>query len=213
MQFIAWDIETDTSGGYGVDPNKGGVLSIAAGHYEATGTGITEVGSFFRHIRPGDDGSERELLEEFDLWLLLRPVGRLLGWSSAFFDAPFCRRRADLVGADLELELTFDPAMKIKYPPLPGFEGGYSHTWHGHTGRDLQHTDFDAAWCAKHGTRRGLKPVSQHFGGEPIEVDREKMHLLTDDELRDYNMSDVEMTARLYAIAVNRRADEVPTAV
>lgn len=204
MQFIAWDIETDTSGGFGTDPNNGGIISIAAGRYEATATGLIEIDTFFDQVPAGDDDVEREVLEAFDLWLLLQSTAPLIGWSSTFFDAPFCHRRAEMVGAQLGLDLTFDPELKREPPPLPGFDGGYNHVWHGHASRDLQHSDFDSAWCAEHGTRRGLKAVSRHFGGEPIEVDRALMHLMTDEDLRAYNMSDVEMTARLYGLALSQ---------
>jgi len=197
--FTAWDIETDTSGGFGLDPNHGGITSIAAGVYSLAPDGdLAELHQFYACA--GTGMSEAEVLGKFDRWLnVFAPLGDLVGWNSSCFDAPFCFRRAEILGLRLDLFLSFDPDIVPKYDPTPGFAGGYRHRWHGVTGFDLafDRVAFTRAWCDDNGVKYSLKPVAQHFGLEPIEVARDRVHELTADELRAYNLSDVRATAWL----------------
>ena len=47
---------------------------------------------------------------------------------------------------------------------------------------------------------RTLKTVARHYGLNPIQVDYTKMHLLSQDELREYNLSDARCTYELAQI-------------
>lgn len=206
MKFTAWDIETDTSGGFGLDPDNGSIASIAAATFdldlEVTGA-LVETSAFYGSV--DTMGGERNLLNALDDWMhLYAPHGPLVGWNSACFDAPFFKRRSEILGLDSHIGLTFDPSITPKYEPLPGFDGGYLHTWCETEGIDLAVEAFDRSWCEANGVEFSLKSVAEHHGFVPVVVDRSQIHLLDHDGLRAYNLSDVRITAELFAI--HRRA-------
>ena len=215
MKFVSWDIETDTSGGGGLEPASAGVTSIAAGVYESTASKLLEHDTFFAtigdpHTTAGQgDLDEAGLIAAFDRWI--RYGGKvspyeltyLLGWNSTVFDAPFVFRRAEMAGLDIELYLSFDPSIHPKYEPIAGFFGGYQHRWAHLMSRDLAYGDFfTRSWCDEYEVKWTLKDVGEHHGLTPVRVDREKIHELTRPELEAYNLSDVRTVASLYAASV-----------
>lgn len=223
MKFTSWDIETDTSGGGGLEPATAGVTSIAAGVYESTLTKLVEHDTFFLAVgdpHPSGDGTvidEAALLVAFDHWV--RHGGKvspyeityLLGWNSAVFDAPFVFRRGEMAGVDIELYLSFDPSIVPKYEPMAGFAGGYRHRWAHLMSRDLAYGEFfTRVWCDERDVKWALKDVGEHHGLTPVRVDREKVHELARPELEAYNLSDVRTVASLYAASVGHALEIEP---
>ena len=207
MNFVAWDIETDTSGGGGLDPTVAGVVSIAAAVYRSTPTGLTEHEVFYDAVAGPSPISEAALLVAFDRWLAARALRdedmtHLVGWNSAVFDAPFVARRSEILRTEIDLYLSFAPEIVPKYEPLPGFAGGYHHRWYGLRSRDQAYGRFNRGWCEAAGINWRLKDVAEHHGLDPVRVDRENIHLLSGSELAAYNLSDVRMTAALTAAAM-----------
>lgn len=200
LRFVAWDIETDTSGGFGLDPNHGPIVSIAAGEYVAVDGRLEELETFVAQV--GAIATEATLLVAFDLWLRGRSAGcEIVGWNSSCFDAPFVRRRSQILGVPVDLALVLDPRIVPKYGPTPGFIGGYQFTWAGHPSIDLAYELYGPDRCERIGCAWSLKPVAEHHGIEMVVVDRERIHELADSDLAAYNLSDVRGTASLYAIA------------
>jgi hypothetical protein len=203
MRFISWDIETDTSGGFGLDPNHGGIVSIAAAVYDVVDNQLVEGAVFYMQV--GGEVTELLLLAAFNSFLLHQRIhgvaNLLVGWNSTCFDAPFVQRRSEVVGANLDLFLRFNPRITPKYEATPGFAGGYDHLWWGHKSVDIAFDSYGEKWCEREMTKWSLKPVAEHMGIEMVNVDRERIHLLTDDELKAYNLSDVRGTASLYALS------------
>lgn len=186
MLTVAWDIETDTSGGHGLDPNKGGIVSIAA--VASNGT-----------ERYFDGPDEAAIIAGFDRAVAALPGGaRLVGWNSAVFDTPFVADRARILGVPIGLTLVADDAIVPKYDPLPGHGGGYSGTWHQTTLADVAYEL--RPYCEARDLRWSLKPFAQHLGIDVVEVDRAAIHLLSRDELRAYNLSDVHATLAIDAL-------------
>lgn len=196
MTLAALDIETDTSpltdeekaAGYtarGLDPRITRITSIAI----ATDRGTTVC---------SNAPEESILARTFHLLRTIDPA-LLVTWNGAVFDMPFIHDRAlrypSLRGRLSALKMTPNPEIVPKYDPTPGHEGGYTVTW----GRTPH---LDMAYIAKadaeaRGVKWSLKPYAQALGFEPIEVDRAKMHELTEQEERDYVASDAIVTREI----------------
>ena len=212
--FVAWDIETVTSGGHGLDPNEGGILSIAAAAYSDCEPDSPPTSTFYASVlesvpaelrpRTFADPSEEAVLFAFNRWLgRATPdwiAGPLVGWNSSCFDAPFAFRRAELLRVRIDLSLSFAPDIVSKYPPLPGFHGGYEHNWTPEWfGVDLAYSAYSRGNCEHWGVRHRLKDGAEHFGiTDGVRVDASKVSDLSGDDLRAYNLSDVRLTAELY---------------
>ena len=185
------DIETDTSGGYGLDPNRGGITSVAIATAERDI--VIALG----------DGTESELLVALGYELDQLPDGLLGTWNGAVFDFPFIDCRLNRLGfgdASWGPVLTFQPGLKPKYEPTPGYEGGYAVNWVTSSGGG--HTHLDISWAYKRhaeraGIKHSLKPVAKSLGIDMVEVDRENIHLLTEAEERAYVASDARGTREL----------------
>lgn len=189
--MLALDIETDTSpltqcerdAGYtarGLDPAITPIISYAT-HDGVTAETVT--------------GSETYVLAELAA-LFGAPRHRLLvTWNGACFDFPFLHARMTMHGMAPPFAMTYDRALVPKYGPTPGYTGGYQIT-----GERWSHTDI-AYVVRGRASRRGipwsLKPYAKALGLHPVEVDRSRMHTLTEAELREYNASDAEMTWRI----------------
>ncbi|GJM39108.1 MAG: hypothetical protein DHS20C19_24750 [Acidimicrobiales bacterium] len=147
------------------------------------------------------DADEPALLTALDELLTQLPPGVLITWNGASFDLPFLADRARVIGVDLGLELVLDPAIPGRHDPLLGHAGAYRARWHGHAhldGYQLYRADVGASLhlpC-------GLKPLARFVGLPVVEVDRERIHELSDDERRAYVASDAHLARAL----VRRRA-------
>jgi DNA polymerase elongation subunit (family B) len=123
------------------------------------------------------------------------PVGIVVGWNSALFDLPFLATRAEALGVELPIRLVPDPAIIPKHDFTPPHTCGYRAEIGHH-----QHADIAYAYqleAQRLGVKWALKPVAKACGIEVIEVDRERMHDLSADELAAYNLSDARATSLL----------------
>ena len=192
------DIETDTRVD-GLDPARSAVVTVAL-----SCTGLDEVFT----------GFEPELLEALDRRLASLEPGVIATWNGASFDLPFLADRARRWGGTLGLDLRADPSLPLHHEPLPGHATAYRAAWYGHG-----HVDAYRLYRADVGPALriscSLKSIARLVGLAPIEVDRERIHDLSQEALHAYAASD----ARLARVLTERRwptaarfVDRFPTA-
>jgi DNA polymerase elongation subunit (family B) len=178
------DIETDTTEN-GLDPRVAAVVTVAL-----AGPGYEEVFT----------GAEHILLAELDERLRQLEPGVLATWNGAAFDLPFIADRAALYGMSLGLRLQLDPGITLRREPLPGHCGAYRAGWYGH-----DHLDAYRVYRGDVGPALriscSLKSIARFVGLAPIEVDRTRIHDLSNEALHAYAASD----ARLARILTERR--------
>jgi DNA polymerase elongation subunit (family B) len=178
------DIETDTSEN-GLDPGVARVLTVALASpgFEETFT-----------------GPEHELLAELDDRLRTLEPGVIATWNGAAFDLPFIADRASLYDMHLGLQLQLDPTITMRREPLPGHEGAYRAGWYRHS-----HVDAYRLYRGDVGPALGiscaLKSIARFVGLAPVEVDRTKIHDLSNEALHAYAASD----AKLARVLTERR--------
>lgn len=178
------DIETDTTEN-GLDPRVAAVVTVAL-----ASPGYEEVFT----------GPERQLLIDLDERLAEMEPGVIATWNGAAFDLPFLADRAALHGVRLGLRLQHDSAITMRRAPLPGHPGAYRASWFDHGHLDayrLYRGDVGPALrisCS-------LKSIARFVGLAPVEVDRTKIHDLSNEALHAYAASD----ARLARILTERR--------
>lgn len=192
------DIETDTTEN-GLDPRVASVVTVAL-----AGPGYEEVFT----------GAEHVLLADLDERLRQLDPGVLATWNGAAFDLPFIADRAALYGMSLGLRLQLDPSITMRRAPLPGHSGAYRAGWYGH-----DHLDAYRVYRGDVGPALriscSLKSIARFVGLAPVEVDRTRIHDLSNEALHAYAASD----ARLARILTERRwgtaarcVDHVPAA-
>jgi uncharacterized protein YprB with RNaseH-like and TPR domain len=178
------DIETDTTEN-GLDPRVAAVVTVAL-----AGPGYEEVFT----------GPEPQLLLELDDRIAQLEPGVLATWNGAAFDLPFIADRAALHGLELGLLLQHDSSITMHRAPLPGHRGAYRASWYDHGHLDayrLYRGDVGPALrisCS-------LKSIARFVGLAPVEVDRTRIHDLSNEALHAYAASD----ARLARILTERR--------
>jgi DNA polymerase elongation subunit (family B) len=178
------DIETDTTKN-GLDPRVAAVVTVAL-----AGAGYEEVFT----------GPEAQLLVDLDDRLAELEPGVIATWNGAAFDLPFMADRAALHGIHLGLRLQHDRAITMRRAPLPGHRGAYRASWFDHGHLDayrLYRGDVGPALrisCS-------LKSIARFVGLAPVEVDRTRIHDLSNEALHAYAASD----ARLARILTERR--------
>jgi uncharacterized protein YprB with RNaseH-like and TPR domain len=178
------DIETDTRID-GLDPARSAVLTVALSH-----DGYDEVFS----------GPEPDLLGDLDHRLAQLEPGVLATWNGAAFDLPFLADRAAVVGRRIGLLLRHDPSIAMRHDPLPGHPGSYRAAWHTHAHVDayrLYRGDVGPALRVS----CSLKSIARLVGLAPVEVDRSRVHDLSNEALHAYAASD----ARLARVLTQRR--------
>lgn len=178
------DIETDTTVD-GLDPAVASVVTVAL------------VGPLTEEVFTGP---EHRLLQDLDDRLAELEPGVLATWNGAAFDLPFIADRAAVNGIDLGLELQLDPRLGSRHAPLPGHRGAYRAVWFGH-----RHLDAYRVYRGDVGPALriscSLKSIARFVGLVPVEVDRTRIHDLTNEALHAYAASD----ARLARILTERR--------
>ena len=178
------DIETDTTEN-GLDPRVASVVTVAL-----SAPGLDEVFS----------GRESTILFDVDQRLRGLPNGVLATWNGAAFDLPFLADRAALHGLELGLRLQFDPTLAMRRAPLPGHRGAYRGAWYEHG-----HIDAYRLYRGDVGPSLrvscSLKSIARLVGLSPVEVDRGRIHDLSNEALHAYASSD----ARLARVLTERR--------
>jgi uncharacterized protein YprB with RNaseH-like and TPR domain len=178
------DIETDTTEN-GLDPRVASVVTVAL-----SAPGLDEVFS----------GRESTILFDVDQRLRGLPAGVLATWNGAAFDLPFLADRAARHGLELGLRLQFDPTLAMRRAPLPGHRGAYRGAWYEHG-----HIDAYRLYRGDVGPSLrvscSLKSIARLVGLSPVEVDRGRIHDLSNEALHAYASSD----ARLARVLTERR--------
>jgi uncharacterized protein YprB with RNaseH-like and TPR domain len=178
------DIETDTTEN-GLDPRVAAVVTVAL-----SAQGIDEVFT----------GRESTILFDVDQRLKELPAGVIATWNGAAFDLPFLADRAAVHRMDLGLRLQLDPGLAMRRAPLPGHRGAYRGAWYQHG-----HLDAYRLYRGDVGPSLrvscSLKSIARLVGLSPIEVDRERIHDLSNEALHAYASSD----ARLARVLTERR--------
>ncbi len=149
-----------------------------------------------------DSADEGSLLRQLDEAIAGLDPGVIVTWNGAGFDLPFLHDRAALNDVELGLRLVLDLTIPGRHEPLPGHAGAYRAAWYEHRHLDGYQL-FRADVGATIGLPCGLKPLSRFVGLPVIEVDRERIHELSDAERRAYVASDAHLACAL----VRRRAD------
>ncbi len=176
------DIETDTTVN-GLDPRVAPVVAVAV-----TGNELEVV----------FDGPEDEILAHTDELFDSLPPGVIVTWNGASFDLPFLAFRASRLDRELGLRLHLDPAIAGGHDPLPGHAGAYRATWFTHShldGYQLYRADVGASLNLS----CGLKALARFVGLPVVEVDRERIHELTEAHRREYVASDAHLARLLVA--------------
>lgn len=178
------DIETDTTTN-GLDPSVAAVITVALAC-----PGYEEVFT----------GPEDRLLAELDERIGELEPGVIATWNGAAFDLPFIADRAAQHGLPLGLRLRLDPGITMRRSPLPGHRGAYRAGWYGHS-----HLDAYRVYRGDVGPALriscSLKSIARFVGLAPVEVDRTRIHDLSNEALHAYAASD----ARLARILTERR--------
>jgi hypothetical protein len=177
---VAFDIETDTSRGLGLQPHR---------------TQITEMVLSTREKSIVFSGDERHILQGFSDYMNSMPEGtKFVGWNSSGFDVPALAIRSS-VHDNIEgwgLETRSAPRQSRAYIPVGGYESAQQMVWTTPSG--VVHTDVDGMAEANALPEKprsiALKKFVRSFGADPIELDREKMHTYSEQEREAYVASD-----------------------
>jgi hypothetical protein len=220
-QILALDIETSTEPVVGPE-SVSGLADYNPGLNPLLGF-ITEIA--IKGQNADDDvvfdGAEASILARTDAHLTSLPAGLIATWNGGPFDLPFIATRVAIMDpwgtGTYGMALSHQDGLKPKYDALPGHgtkvpgldgelghSGVYSATWTALGGTRHAHLDVSYAYkgfAEQYGIKFGLKPVCEALGIPMIEVDRERMHLLSEDERRAYVLSDVNGT-RLLALGL-----------
>ena len=197
------DIETDTTVD-GLDPRVAHVVAVAL-----AGPTSTQV------FTASDLTGEARLLARLDAAITRLAPGVLVTWNGAAFDLPFLADRARHHTVTLSLDLHLALGLPSRSDPLAGHEGAYRACWGAHRHLDVYRV-YRADVGARLGLPCGLKAMARLVGCTPIEVDRSRVHELTDAERDAYVASDAELT-RLLCLrrwpAIGRAVDPRPASM
>lgn len=174
------DIETDTTQD-GLDPAVARVVAVAVAGPHG--------------VRVFDDADEPLLLDRLDWHLASLPVGVLATWNGANFDLPFLSDRYRRHGLRPGLRLTLDPALRVR-SPLPGHQGAYRASWHGHAHLDAYRL-FRADVVPALATSGGLKNIARLCGLRPLELPAASLHHYAKNQVSAYVGSDARCTREL----------------
>ena len=185
----AFDIETDTSAGFGLDPSGGQITELVMANSVETVILV---------------GDEQYILQGLADCLNDRPAGEVLvDWNGAGFDNPFLAVRGAMHAEQLEgwgLAVADIPGPAGAYFVCLGFDAPQALTWTRPDGG--QHHDVDAMQMLKKSPLRGrnlrLKDNVRRFGADPIELDRIRLHEYTPEERAAYAASDGVGTLLVY---------------
>ncbi len=170
--WTAVDIETT-----GLDPAAPDARVTEVAFYGAAWTGVIA-------------GDERTVLARTAARLATMS-GVVVTWNGAGFDFPYLLHRAATHGIDLGVTVTGERPGKYRDGIMVA-------------GRRWAHCDAWQAWGPMMSglwLKSGLKPVARLFGGEPVELDRERMDTYSADERAAYALSDVRHTLALAMLA------------
>ena len=187
---FAFDIESDTSEGHGLQPHRAPVTELVLTTKDET------------IVLSGD---EKHILQGFADFMNRqeRPM-TAFGWNSRSFDIPYLHLRArvhDLDGWALQLA---DSDVPAPYSPTGGFRHAQRMRWCTPGGVVHYDEDLMLTYSEQRGVRSArLKDSAEEHGMTPVRVDREKLHELSQAERDEYVCSDG--LATLHLVGVTRR--------
>ena len=196
---FAFDLETDTTHGRGLQPHKGKITELV--------------------LADKDDlvilsGDERHILQGFADYMNSRTAPAIAaGWNSRNFDLPYLlirawSHRAHLVGWKMELAPS---PVRSPYPAVGGYKVGQMMRWITPSGVEHRDEDVMLTYAAQRGRRTaGLKASARECGMNPIELDRARLHEYTQQERDAYVASDG--LATLHTLMVTRRGVQAQAA-
>jgi DNA polymerase elongation subunit (family B) len=195
MPLYGLDIETDTTVD-GLDPSCAAVVAV--------GLATPDQDEVFL-------GDEADILARLDRRLAELDPGVVVTWNGGSFDLPFLAARARVTGTALDLELwptrpTEHPGDGVQLWPPP--QEGFGGRWGEHAHLDGYRT-YRSDVRRSLGLSCGLKAMARLIGIEPVEVDYEQLHTLSEHDMAAYVASD----ARLACVLVERRLPAVLAAV
>lgn len=179
---LAYDVETDTSRGFGLRPHR---------------TQITEVVLSTKETSWVAAGDERFILEKFAEVLNSLPGNYLLsGWNNWCFDNIMLQSRAEYHGVSGWRGALTPTENKTLFEPVGPTSAAQALTWGPLEDRDVfqEKTTLDLSQGMRY--TRGLKPFLESLGCEPVKVDRNKLHELPPEERTAYVLSDGLSTLR-----------------
>lgn len=177
----SFDIETDTGGGYGLDPRSGQITELVLANRDEV------------LVLAGD---ERHILQGLADYLNTRPAGEVLAsWNGSGFDNGFLATRGAMHTDHLTgWGMTVDPIEDEAGSQFvcAGYDAPLTMTWTRPDGGE--HHDVDLMRVLKTSPLRRrslrLKDNARRWGAEPIELDRATMHEATAEEREAYVGSD-----------------------
>lgn len=177
----SFDIETDTSGGFGLDPAGGQITELVLANRDEV------------VILAGD---ERHILQGLADYLNARPAGEVLAsWNGAGFDNGFLATRGAMHAEHLTgWGMAVHPITEEtgSHYVCAGYDFPLTMTWA--RADSGEHHDVDLMRVLKTSPLRRrslrLKDNARRWGAEPIELDRATLHERTAAEREDYVASD-----------------------
>lgn len=182
-----YDIETDTSLGYGLRPHRGQITEVVLSSRDES------------FVFAGD---EKHILEEFATKLNSLPAGDIIvGWNNRCFDNIALQTRAELHGIKNWGGRLVSAPNHTMFSSVGPLNDPQKLVWTTTAGDELQEEDvfqMKSMYDSSQGQRytRGLKPFVENLGCNPITVDRSMLHNLTDEERIAYVLSDGIATLR-----------------
>lgn len=189
---LAYDIESDTARGYGLRPTKSQITEIVLCDHKQT------------NIISGD---EKFILESFKNIMNAKASGgfvTLAGWNNHLFDNIFLQTRAEYHGiGEWGGKLQWADNFTSFEPCGPG-TNPQKMSWAapGGTMEDVDVFQEKVKKDLANGEKQivGLKEFSMQNGANPIQVNRNEMHLLSAEDRRDYSLSDGICTLFAYSL-------------
>lgn len=195
---LSYDIETT-----GLDPHEAKITEISFSDQKQT---------YIFSVKDDEFETVNGAWSWFDQYLQDHPRTRLVSWNGWGFDGPWNQVRVDHLakeGKNVRVwqenaSLVPRTGVKAKYPVAGGYEHPQSLVWR-KKWRDHDLEKLFIHFAYSNGIRHGLKPVAKAYGYTPIEVDRTRMDLLTDEERVLYVASDTICTLALAGKVVTDR--------
>lgn len=194
-RVVVYDIETDNSQGFGLDPYRSSITQVAVSDPASTvvldSQTLDEV-----YILEG-------IARLFDL--VAREDLVLGGWNNFGFDNSFVAVRMvankDALRAlgvqvpdSVEEMLEPVPTLKAKYDVAGGFEHPQKIRWQGKTLEQFDVSYDFQQYAADNGVKHSLKPVAEHLGVRILDVDRTRLHDYDLETRTAYAAGDTVMT-------------------
>lgn len=174
---VAFDVESDTSGGHGLQPHRAQLTELVL---------TTKAETI---VLAGD---ERHILQGFaDFMNRQKEPMTALGWNSRGYDLCFMAVRARVHQIDgWALELA-DSDIEAPYPPTGGFKKAQRMRWKTPSGVTHYDEDLMLTYSRQRDIRSAkLKAAAAGTGMTPVEVDRSRLHELSAEERERYVCSD-----------------------